>query len=214
MLVLLCCMNAMSQDSQRVYCELLGYQKFLSSKVIVSVDFGQETSFWTGTSKQYLVDKNGKAISFNSMVDAMNYMGRIGWKFEQAYVVTTSNQNVYHWLLSKDVSANEKSSTGFITKEQFQDTGAETNNNLLGEIDGIKCWVLEKTDNGLRIYTEKELNADQLKKVHKTLSLDAKLLLQFNLPNNPEKNKAYAGISEGYIIIYATNEFIPIDNEE
>ncbi len=35
------------------------------------------------------------------MVDAMNYMGKRGWEFEQAYVVTIGNQNVYHWLLSK-----------------------------------------------------------------------------------------------------------------
>ena len=39
------------------------------------------------------------------MVDAMNYMGKLGWEFEQAYVVTlgsgASGSNVYHWLLSK-----------------------------------------------------------------------------------------------------------------
>jgi hypothetical protein len=35
------------------------------------------------------------------MVDALNYMGEKGWEFVQAYVVTISNQNVYHWLLKK-----------------------------------------------------------------------------------------------------------------
>jgi len=30
-------------------------------------------------------------------------MGKKGWNFEQAYVVTIGNQNVYHWLMSKQV---------------------------------------------------------------------------------------------------------------
>lgn len=199
--------GARAQEKNRIYCELVGTEKLLSSKVIVTVDFGQETSFWTRSSKQYLVDKKGKAISFNSMVDAMNYMGRLGWKFEQAYVVTVSNQNVHHWLLSKEVSAGEKSSPGFVTKEQFKDKDA----NLLGEIEGIKCWILEKTSNGLRISTEKQLNIEQLKRVPKDFSIDIKQTLQFNVLEKPEKSNAYAGISDGYVIIYGTNEFIPLE---
>lgn len=46
-------------------------------------------------------DENGKNIEFNSMVDAMNYFGKQGWEFVQAYAVTMGNQNVYHWLLKK-----------------------------------------------------------------------------------------------------------------
>ena len=88
----------------KVYCELLGTQKFLSTKVTVSVDFGQERKFF-GDNR--MVDANGKVQEFNSMVDAMNYMGTLGWEFEQAYVVTVGAgagaSNVYHWLLSKYV---------------------------------------------------------------------------------------------------------------
>ena len=54
-----------------------------------------------------MVDADGKVQEFNSMVDAMNYMGTLGWEFEQAYVVTVGSgagaSNVYHWLLSKFV---------------------------------------------------------------------------------------------------------------
>ncbi len=91
-------MGVVAQKPYKVFCELLGTGKLFSNKVTVTVDFGQETSFWFGSSNQYLVDDNGKAIKFNSMVDAMNYMGKRGWEFEQAYVVTIGNQNVYHWL--------------------------------------------------------------------------------------------------------------------
>lgn len=114
-------MSAMAQESYKVFCELLGTGKLLSNKVTVTVDFGQETSFWSGASKQYLVDGNGKTIKFNSMVDAMNYMGKRGWEFEQAYVVTIGNQNVYHWLLSKEVTQDEAVNKGFNTRQAFKE---------------------------------------------------------------------------------------------
>jgi len=93
-----------SAQGRKVYCELLGTQKFMSTKVTISVDFGQERKFF-GDNR--MVDENGNVQVFNSMVDAMNYMGSLGWEFEQAYVVTVGGgagaSNVYHWLLSKYV---------------------------------------------------------------------------------------------------------------
>ena len=67
-LMLALSINAFSQDNEgirKVFCELVGTGKFMSSKIIVSVDFGQETNIWTGASKQYLVDEKGKAKTFN-----------------------------------------------------------------------------------------------------------------------------------------------------
>ena len=98
-------LSALSASAQgKVYCEILGTQKFLSTKVTITVDFGQERKFF-GDNR--LVDADGKVQEFNSMVDAMNYMGTLGWEFEQAYVVTMGSgagaSNVYHWLLSKFV---------------------------------------------------------------------------------------------------------------
>ena len=104
-----------SHDS-KAYCELLGFQKFLSEKVTVQVDFGQNP--YTNSK---LVDENGKTITFNSMIDAMNYMGKLGWEFENAYVITHGSQNVYHWLLSKYLFNGENISDGFTTKRQFKD---------------------------------------------------------------------------------------------
>lgn len=91
--------NCFAQE--KVYCELVGNQKLLTGKVSVSVDFGQQSHF----KDNRLVDANGQIMTFNSMVDAMNYMSTLGWEFEQAYVVTigggSTASNVYHWLLSK-----------------------------------------------------------------------------------------------------------------
>lgn len=85
--------------SKYVYCELIGMAKFLSTKVTVAVDYGEERSFFQDTRMRD--EQTGKVASFNSMVDALNYMGTKGWEFVQAYVVTTGNQNVYRWLLKK-----------------------------------------------------------------------------------------------------------------
>lgn len=121
-----CVLAAFSFDcsaQNKVYCELVGSQKFLSSKVTVQIDFGQQTSLF---SDNRLVDENGDVVVFNSMVDAMNYMGELGWEFEQAYVVTmgsgSSSSNVYHWLLSKYVG-DEQEMDSFETVDMVQDRG-------------------------------------------------------------------------------------------
>lgn len=98
------CASFTAIAQSKIYCELLGTQGFLTKKVTISIDFGQQTKLF---SDNRLVDDKGEVIVFNSMIDAMNYMGKLGWEFEQAYVVTlgagSGAQNVYHWLLSKYV---------------------------------------------------------------------------------------------------------------
>jgi len=85
-----------------VYCELIGTAKFMSNKVTVVVDYGEEKGFFQGNAK-IKDEATGKVQSFNSMVDALNYMGNEGWELAQAYTVTIGNQNVYHWLLKKEI---------------------------------------------------------------------------------------------------------------
>ena len=100
---------------RKVYCQIVGTQKLLSTKCTIEVDFGQNQ--W---GSQALVDENGKLISFNSMVDAMNQMGKLGWEFEDTYVITVSGQNVYHWLLSKYIT-DEEINDGLKTYRQYQE---------------------------------------------------------------------------------------------
>jgi hypothetical protein len=40
---------------------------------------------------------------FESMIDGMNFMGNQGWEFTQAFVVSTNNQSVYHYVLKRVV---------------------------------------------------------------------------------------------------------------
>jgi hypothetical protein len=82
------------------YCEILGYSKLFSKKVTIEVDFGQEMKYFTD---QRIKDKlTGDVVIFNSMIDALNYFGKQGWEFVQAYAYSTGNSgNVYHYLMKK-----------------------------------------------------------------------------------------------------------------
>jgi len=95
-----------STDSIKVkfmYCEIVGTGSLFSTKVKIEIDYGQEVSFWNQANGRTLKDDSGNAIKFNSMVDALNYMGTKGWEFVQAYNVLKSNQDVYHWLLKREI---------------------------------------------------------------------------------------------------------------
>lgn len=86
---------------QYVYAEIVGVIRFINSKLIVSVDFGQNSELFENI---YLRDSLGKAITFSSMVDALNKMQYMGWEYVQAYVAPEPGKNEYHWLLKLNLS--------------------------------------------------------------------------------------------------------------
>jgi len=93
--------NVSGNNPKFVYCEMVGTQKLFSLKCNIVIDFGENVSIWKD---QRIKDEvTGKAETFNSMVDGLNYMGEKGWEFAQAYVVTLGQNNVYHWLLKKKI---------------------------------------------------------------------------------------------------------------
>lgn len=91
-----------------IYCKLVEVSKVLSTKMNVSIDFGQEASGIFDLRR--LRDKQGNILTFNSMVDAMNFMSADGWEFVQAYVVVSGNSSdgtgsvvsEVNWLLRLD----------------------------------------------------------------------------------------------------------------
>lgn len=105
-----------------IYCELLGQSNGFTNKVKITIDYGQDTKFGEDTR---IRDENGELITFNSMVDAMNWLGQKGWEFCQAYAVTMGNTNVYHWLLKLDTSDLSQEQLDYIlsvfkTKRDFK----------------------------------------------------------------------------------------------
>ncbi|MCR4570420.1 MAG: hypothetical protein K5661_08565 [Bacteroidales bacterium] len=104
----------------KVYCEIVSYVRGLfSNKTNVELDFGQYASWWSAD--RQLVDENGDAISFNSMLDAANYMGRRGWNLEECYIIQNftkgdSGDPQYHWIMSKEITDPSQITDGLRTK--------------------------------------------------------------------------------------------------
>lgn len=80
------------------FVEIVGVQLPLSQKLNVVVYHGQQMKLGDD---QRIEGSDGKAIKFFGMVDALNFMYKNGWEFVNAYAITISNQNVYHYLLRK-----------------------------------------------------------------------------------------------------------------
>ena len=103
----------------KVYCEIVATQKFFSNKSTVELDFGQYAGFWT--SDRQLVDEQGNTISFNSALDAANYMARRGWDLEEVFIVQDmtkgdSGTPRYHWVMSKFVTDDSQITEGLRTR--------------------------------------------------------------------------------------------------
>ncbi len=90
------------------YCELVAQARILSRKVNIDIDYGDERKFF----KDYrLKDETGKLKKFNSIVDALNYMGQHGWKLVNAFLVSEGSgsaiNNVYHYVFKKEFSKED-----------------------------------------------------------------------------------------------------------
>jgi hypothetical protein len=91
--------NAQSDTSKvEQYCQIIATPRLLSNKVTIDIDFGEEKSFWRDTR---LKTDGGKLRKFNTVIDAINYMGREGWIFINAYPVRLGETEIYHFAFKK-----------------------------------------------------------------------------------------------------------------
>lgn len=86
------------------YCQLIATPRLLSNKVTIDIDFGDEKSFWRDNR---LKTDGGKLKKFNTIIDAMNYMGREGWIFINAYPVRMGETEIYHFAFKKQFTKSE-----------------------------------------------------------------------------------------------------------
>jgi len=80
------------------YCELVATPRLLSNKVTIDINYGEEKSIWKDTR---LKTDEGKLKKFNTVVDALNYLGKEGWMFVNAFPVINGNTQVYHFVFRK-----------------------------------------------------------------------------------------------------------------
>ena len=87
-------------DTSKVeqYCQVIASPKLLSNKVTIDIDFGEEKSFWRDTR---LKTEAGGIKKFNTIIDALNYLGSEGWIFINAFPVRMGETEIYHFAFKK-----------------------------------------------------------------------------------------------------------------
>lgn len=86
------------------YCQVIATPGLLSNKVTIDIDFGEDKSVWQDTR---LKTEAGKIKKFNTIIDALNYMGRNGWIFVNAYPVRMGETEIYHFAFRKQFHKSE-----------------------------------------------------------------------------------------------------------
>ena len=91
------------------YCEIIGSGNFSGNKIKISFDFGNQ-GFSYRASDNVIVDEKGTPIEFTSMIDALNYMSKFGWKLQTAYSASIKGmgaQETYRYIMMKEVNNEE-----------------------------------------------------------------------------------------------------------
>jgi hypothetical protein len=102
LLALLLVPNCLFAQKLERYCEVMAIGKMFSRKVTITVDFGEEKSFFKDTRVR---DDEGNLVKFNTLIDALNYMGTQNWKLVNAFPIETGGQSVYHFYFKKEYDA-------------------------------------------------------------------------------------------------------------
>ncbi|MEO5783704.1 MAG: hypothetical protein ABIQ07_10555 [Ginsengibacter sp.] len=93
-------------DNVEQYAEVVASPRLLSSKVTIDIDYGEERSIWKDNR---IKTDEGKLKKFNTVVDALNYMGKDGWKLVNAFPYITGNTQVFHYVFKKSFPKSEVS---------------------------------------------------------------------------------------------------------
>jgi|SRR6185436_1855234 len=96
-----------AQDTTMVeqYCRMIVTSRALSTKVNIDLDFGEERRLFTDN--RLRDEFTGKLKKFNSVVDALNYMGSQGWSLVNAFSI--NEQYTYHYYFRKKFKRSEVS---------------------------------------------------------------------------------------------------------
>ena len=111
-IVLCCSLQSFSQrDTVKIeqYCAVIATPRLLSTKVTIDIDYGESRSAWKDNR---LKTEEGKVKKFNTVIDALNYMGSNGWQLVNAFPVSTgSNTFVYNYVFRKIFLKSESAET-------------------------------------------------------------------------------------------------------
>lgn len=81
------------------YVQLVGYNtSMFGQKMEVMVDYGQKAKFLKADG---IKDASGNKMKFNSMIDALNFMNKNGWKFINYTEAQVGRKIRFLYLLEK-----------------------------------------------------------------------------------------------------------------
>lgn len=100
--------SAFAQDSSRVeqYCRLVAQNRVLSNRVNIDVDYGDERKLFSDN--RLRDEETGRIKKFNTVVDALNYMGSQGWILVNAFPVSDgTTTTTLHYYFKKSFRKEE-----------------------------------------------------------------------------------------------------------
>jgi hypothetical protein len=83
------------------YCQVKARPK-LNGRYVISIDYGQQRKL---ISENLFRDASGKAVEFNSAMDALNWLNAQGWEFVNAFVLVEDNDSVAYYVLRRRIPA-------------------------------------------------------------------------------------------------------------
>ena len=85
-----------------VFCDLISTKKFLGTKETININYGTRDSLWQDEKIYTLIASDLK--KYNSIIDALNYMGNEGWKTISSYSTSYNSYIVEHFILKKEIT--------------------------------------------------------------------------------------------------------------
>ena len=79
------------------YCQVRA-QPRLNGRYVVSIDFGQQQQL---VSRNLFRDAAGKAVEFNSAMDALNWLNAQGWELASTFVLVDDGDSVAYYVLRR-----------------------------------------------------------------------------------------------------------------
>ena len=96
---------------QDVFCEIVAKESgILKKKTTIKLDLGGKKSAFRDLAGDPLKNnETGKALCFNSIIDALNHLSSQGWTFVNVYCQTDKDQtSTYHYLMRKKINIKPK----------------------------------------------------------------------------------------------------------
>jgi len=85
-----------------IFCDLVSTRKFLGTDEIITVNYGSRDSIWKNEKMFSIMPSDLK--KYNSVIDALNYMGSEGWREISSHSSSQNSYIVKHYILKKEIN--------------------------------------------------------------------------------------------------------------